>query len=68
MCFGDFNGHVGRHIDGFNRLQGGYGVGQRNFEGRMLLVLSGEGIMCQIQALGDRKGKVTFKMAEKRQN
>ena len=34
MCLGDFNGHVGRHIDG---LHGGYGVGQRNFEGRMLL-------------------------------
>ena len=30
MCFGDFNGHV----DGFN---GGYGVGQKNLEERMLL-------------------------------
>ena len=26
MCLGDFSGHVGRHIDGFD---GGYGVGQR---------------------------------------
>ena len=26
-------------------VHGGYGVGQRNFERRMLLVLSGEGIM-----------------------
>ena len=46
MCLGDFNGHVGRHIDGFDGVHGGYGVGQSNFEGRMLLVLSGEGIMC----------------------
>ena len=29
-------------------MHGGYGVGQRNFEGRMLLASSGEGIMCVI--------------------
>ena len=33
MCFDDIIGHVGRHIDG---VYGGYGVGQRNLEGRML--------------------------------
>ena len=27
-------------------FHGGYGVGQRNLEGRMLLVLFGEAIMC----------------------
>ena len=43
MCLGYFNGHIGRHIDGFD---GGFGVDQRNLEGRMLLVLSGKGIMC----------------------
>ena len=32
MCLGDFNGHVGRHIDGFDGVHGGYGVGQRNLE------------------------------------
>ena len=37
MCLGDINGHIGRHIDGFDGLHGGYGVGQRNLEGRMLL-------------------------------
>ena len=31
MCLGDFHGHIGRHIDG------GYGVGQSNLYGRMLL-------------------------------
>ena len=42
ICLGDFNGHVGRHIDG---VHGGYGVVQRKLAGRMLLVLSGGGIM-----------------------
>ena len=47
VCFGDVNEHVGRHIDGFDRVHLGYGVGQRNLEERMLLeFLSGEGIMC----------------------
>ena len=23
MCLGDINGHVGRHIDGFNGVHGG---------------------------------------------
>ena len=30
MCFGDFDGHIGRHIDGFHRVHGGYGIGQRS--------------------------------------
>ena len=42
MSLGDFNGHVGSHIGGFDGVHGGYGVGQRNLEGKMLLVLSGE--------------------------
>ena len=33
MCFGDFNECIGRLIGGFD---GGYGVGQRNLEGKML--------------------------------
>ena len=32
MCLGDFNGHVGRHIDGFDGVHGGYGIVQRNFQ------------------------------------
>ena len=45
-CLGDFNGYVGRHIDGVDGVHEGHGVGQRNLEGRMLLVLSGERSMC----------------------
>ena len=37
MCLLDFNGHVCRHIDGIDGVHGGYGVGQRNLEGIILL-------------------------------
>ena len=40
VCIGDFNGHVGRHIDG------GHGVGQRNLEGKMLLEFCLEKELC----------------------
>ena len=36
MCMGDFNGHVGRHIDGLDGVQRRYDAGQRNLEGRMI--------------------------------
>ena len=36
VCLGGINGHIGRHIDGFDGVHGGYGVGQKNFERRML--------------------------------
>ena len=36
MCLGDFNGHAGRDIDGFNGVLVGYDVGRGNLEGRML--------------------------------
>ena len=32
MCLVDINGHIGRHIDGFDGVLGGFAVGQRNFE------------------------------------
>ena len=45
-CMHDFNGHVGSHVDGFDEVHGGYGVGQRNFEGIMLLEFSLEKELC----------------------
>ena len=30
MCLGDYNGHLGGHIDGFDGVHEGHGVGQRN--------------------------------------
>ena len=46
MCLGDFNGLVGSHIDCFDGVCGGYGVGQRNLEGRMLLEFCLEKELC----------------------
>ena len=37
MWLGDLKGHIGRHIDGFDGVHGGYAVGQRNLERRMIL-------------------------------
>ena len=34
---GDLNGHVGKEVDGFEGVHGGYGFGNRNVEGEMLL-------------------------------
>ena len=48
MCLGDFNGHVGRHIGG---MHGGYGVGQRKLEGRMLLEFCLEKELCLSKTL-----------------
>ena len=60
MCFDDFNLHVGRHIDG------GYGVGQRNFEGRMLSEFCLEKELCVYFTWFKREEmrKVTFRMGE----
>ena len=55
LCLHDFNRHVGRNIDGFDGVHGGYGLHQRNMEVRVSLVLSGEGIVCQICGLSERK-------------
>ena len=66
MCLGDFNGHVGRHIDGFDGVHGGYGVGQRNLEGRMLLEFSlkKELHVSNTWFKREEKRKVTFRIGE----
>ena len=64
LCLGDFNGLVGRHIDGVHR---GYGVGQKNLEGRMLLEFCLEKELCVSNTWSKReeKRKVTFGMEER---
>ena len=37
MCLGDINGHISRYINVFDGIHGGFGVHQRNLEGKMLL-------------------------------
>ena len=42
LVLGDFNCHVGKLIDGFEGIHGGYGFGAQNVEGRMILELCEE--------------------------
>ena len=37
LGMGDFNGHVGKRIEGYEDVHGGNGIGERNVEGKMLL-------------------------------
>ena len=66
MCLGDLNGHVGRHIDGFNEVHGVCGVDQRNLDEVILLEFCLEKELCVSNTLFRReeKSKVTFKMSE----
>ena len=66
MCLGDFNGHIGSHIDGFDGVHGGYGVGQRNLEGGMLLKFCLDEVLCVSSTWFKReeKRKVIFRMGE----
>ena len=40
MCLGDLNGHVGMHMDVFYGIHAGYGVGQKKWDGKILLEYS----------------------------
>ena len=66
MCLGDINGRDGRHIDGFEGVHGGCGVGRRNLEGRMLLEYCLEEELCMSNTWSKReeKRKVTFRIGE----
>ena len=56
----------GKHIDGSDGFHGGYGVGQRNLEGRMLLEFCLDKELCvsNIWFKREEKRKVTFRMGE----
>ena len=60
---GDFNGHVGEEIEGFEGVYGGNGIGQRNAEGRMLLEICDERELCVANTWFKKtnKRKITFK-------
>ena len=59
MCLDDINGHVGRYIDGFDRVHGGYGIGQKNLEGRILIEFCLEKKLCVSNTWFKREGKVS---------
>ena len=61
--WGDFNGHVGEEIEGFQGVHGGNGIGQRNAEGRMLLEFCDERELCVANTWFKKtdERKITFK-------
>ena len=63
---GDFNGDISRRVDGFIGHNVGYGVGQRNLVGRMLLEFCLEKRLCLSNSLfnTEEKSMVTFIMGE----
>ena len=55
MRLGDISGHIDRHIHEFNEDHGGYGIGHKNFEGRMSLEICHVKELYQIHVMGERK-------------
>ena len=62
LGLGDFNGHVGRLIEGFEGVHGGNGIGERNAEGRLLLEFCDGKELCVANTWfkKEEKRKVTF--------
>ena len=56
VSLGDLNGHVRGHIEGSKGACGGHGVGQRNSEGNMSVVLPGERFCVKYKGIRERKG------------
>ena len=40
LIYGDFNGHVGAGVEGFEGVHGGFWFGKRNVDGDMILELA----------------------------
>ena len=61
----NFNGHIGKEIEGFEGVHGGYGIGERNAE-IMLLEFCDEKELCVANAWFHKKHNrnVTFKAGE----
>ena len=63
LGMGDFNGHVGRRIDGFEGVQGGYEIGTRNVEERRLLEFCDEKELCVANTWFEKEQrKITYSM------
>ena len=61
LGLGDFNGHVGKCAEGFEVIHGGYGIGKRNVEGRMLLDFCVQKDLCVVNTWYKRdERKVTY--------
>uniref|UniRef100_A0A0L8IFJ4 Endonuclease/exonuclease/phosphatase domain-containing protein n=1 Tax=Octopus bimaculoides TaxID=37653 RepID=A0A0L8IFJ4_OCTBM len=62
LGMGDFNGHVGKWIQGFEGVHRGNRIEERNVEGRMLLEFCDEKELCVVNTWFRKteKRKVTF--------
>ena len=61
MGIGDSNGHVGKHIEGYEGVHGGNGIGERNVEGKMLEFCDEKGLcVANIWFRRGEKRKVTY--------
>ena len=62
ICIRDFNGHIGKEVDGFEGVHGGFGIGKINLEGRLLSEFCVEKDLCVGNSWFKKKGnrKVTF--------
>ena len=63
LGMGDFNGHVGKRIEGYEGVHGGSGNGERNVGGKMLLEFCVEKELCvantcMVQNRGEEKSDV----------
>ena len=66
LGMGDFNGHVGKRIEGYEDVHGGNEIGERNVERKMLLEFCDEKELC-VANTWFRKGekrKVTYSAGE----
>ena len=54
LGMGDFNGHVGKRIEGYEGVHGENGIGESNVEGKMLLEFCDEK---ELQTHGSEKGR-----------
>ena len=57
LSLGDFNGHVRRQTDGFVGVNGKFGIGKRNAEGRRLLQFCDESCAWQTHGLKRNRDK-----------
>ena len=62
ICLGDFNGHIGKEVDGFEGVHGSFEIGKRNLDGRLLLEFCVEKDLCVGNSWFKKKDsrKVTF--------
>ena len=66
LGMGDFSGHVGKQIEGYEDVHGGNGIGERNVKGKTLLEFCDEKELC-VAKTWFRKGekrKVTYSAPE----